>query len=240
MGQRASALLMRKYEAILDRLDTRMEIVASGIAADAAARCPVRKQRGDRRRGTRQAFLPKRQYTFGSVTLSTAEIARAAARVGRNLQFSAAARQEAYGKPLQIITRRPRRRALSQAEWERRARQRARLLKLAQAQSAREARQRTRALKKASSFQAQYGRHVEAIGRYEDSPGKLKRSIHVDNDSGGTQIRYAVRADATRQDGQSYAKYVEFPTYKTAAQPFMLPALKAGKGRMKGALTRKG
>jgi len=55
--------------------------------------------------------------------------------------------------------------------------------------------------------------------------GTLRKSIRVVNARRtGNVIRKSVRADAP------YAKYVEFPTHRTKAQPFLLPAFKAYAG----------
>lgn len=57
--------------------------------------------------------------------------------------------------------------------------------------------------------------------------GRLKASIDISADS--TANRLIIEADPVDDRGHHYARYVEFPTSRTAAQPFLLPALKNSK-----------
>jgi hypothetical protein len=65
--------------------------------------------------------------------------------------------------------------------------------------------------------QAQYG-------------GYLRKHIHVVEDY--ENHRVSVRSEAP------YSRYVEFPTSRTAAQPYLLPAFKAARGRLAGNIRR--
>lgn len=53
--------------------------------------------------------------------------------------------------------------------------------------------------------------------------GRLKDSIEVSDLSSKHVV---IEADPADERGHHYARYVEFPTSRTAAQPFLLPALK--------------
>lgn len=66
-------------------------------------------------------------------------------------------------------------------------------------------------------------------GRYTGGrgPGRLRRSIQWDVDDEGNLLRRRVMATAP------YARYVEFPTSRTAAQPFLLPAMKQARGKFR-------
>jgi HK97 gp10 family phage protein len=82
-------------------------------------------------------------------------------------------------------------------------------------------------------------------GRYETRSGE---AIHRAETASGTQVRVggalkaSIEADPVVQtgNGQSvtvaarirYAKFVEFPTVRTAAQPFLLPALQGQRQRL--------
>lgn len=57
--------------------------------------------------------------------------------------------------------------------------------------------------------------------------GRLRGSIGA-SQSGDGAVAYA---------GEDYAVYVEFGTYKTAAQPFLMPALSAAEGAVMSAVT---
>lgn len=59
--------------------------------------------------------------------------------------------------------------------------------------------------------------------------GYLKKHIVLIQPSGmGSRIVITVRSEAP------YSRYVEFPTSRTAAQPFLLPALKGARGKYAG------
>lgn len=62
--------------------------------------------------------------------------------------------------------------------------------------------------------------------------GFLRRNIVLEETSDGDTIRFTVRSKAP------YSRYVEFPTHRTAAQPFMLPALKRARGSYRDQLKR--
>ena len=245
-------------------LEGRMALFANGVETDAKGRCPVRAT--DKRRGSKRAFLPGQSYKLGKVTLGANEIAMARERAAKNdvakalANFITAKRQgrgvaaaakqhsraltrgigsSAFGaagakkiigpSPLYIVTRKPRRQALTEAQWEKANFKALSVEKASNAYS----RQIVRSKEEIKRQREQH----RAIGRFEDSPGRLRRSIEAVEVDRGAEIRWRVSAPATRRDGQGYAVYVEFPTYKTAAQPFMLPALKASKARMKRVLT---
>lgn len=62
--------------------------------------------------------------------------------------------------------------------------------------------------------------------------GFLKKHIHLVDMSTEDVIRFSIRSEAP------YSRYVEFPTRRTAAQPFMLPALKRARGSYRDQLKR--
>ena len=58
--------------------------------------------------------------------------------------------------------------------------------------------------------------------------GRLKRDIEYD----GQPRQSGKKLIATVISGAPYSKYVEFPTRRTKAQPFLMPALKEERGKM--------
>lgn len=210
----AEGLYRRVYEAV----DTRLEAMGGEIVRDAKNRCPVRKEKGDRRRGHRVVFLPGQAYRFGNATLTAREIAVAADRLGINLGKSARARQRAGKGELELVTRRPRRRIPVREK-----------LNIRYSDPAKKVRKiNIRYL--TNKEQSKYDRQVNAITSFEKTGGALRASIQVYRSSGnGTRITYTISAGD--DDQVDYARYVEFPTSRTAAQPFMLPALKSMQGR---------
>lgn len=62
-------------------------------------------------------------------------------------------------------------------------------------------------------------------GRYQYG-GHLRKSIRVENPR-----RDGMRTTVTVRSGAAYSRYVEFPTSRTAAQPYLLPALKGARER---------
>jgi len=82
-------------------------------------------------------------------------------------------------------------------------------------------------------------------GRYETRTG---RAIHMQETTKGTQVRVggalkaSIESDGAVQSGHGmkvtvaarirYAKFVEFPTVRTASQPFLLPAMQGQRSRL--------
>jgi hypothetical protein len=67
------------------------------------------------------------------------------------------------------------------------------------------------------------------IARGSELGGTLKRGIERDKqvERVGTKLSVEIRSTA------KYSRWVEFPTRRTAAQPFLLPAFKAARPRLK-------
>jgi len=67
------------------------------------------------------------------------------------------------------------------------------------------------------------------ISRGSEQGGTLKRGIERDEQvsRNGTKLSVEIRSTAP------YSRWVEFPTHRTAAQPFLLPAFKAARSRLK-------
>jgi hypothetical protein len=179
--------------------------------------------------------VPGGRYQFGQVSLSARRISKAAARIGINLGDSQAARLRKYGKTLEIIEVKKRRKSGQENVKVPRLRtysERNPVEQIGFTYSAKRMakREADRAQLRASRSKGDFRRAIDAN---EAKPGALRASIHVMPAHVGSTIKFEIIADARRPDGKSYARYVEFPTSDTAAQPFLLPALMNGKARAK-------
>lgn len=201
-------------EQLKDQLEERMEEFAGEVAREARQRAPIRKDPSDRRRRSQAMFealespliTGSRTYSahkFGKVTVSAREFERAMLGLGIPV-ISVAAEARRRGRKLAVQVRRHRRSAP--------AVENAKVLR-------RRPSQRNFNL-------GGYYKQADRMAEYEDRPGRLKRSIIHNNTSEGNKVRFTIRAEAP------YARYVEFPTSRTAAQPFLLPALKNARGKM--------
>lgn len=94
-------------------------------------------------------------------------------------------------------------------------------------------------------------KRLTSRGRYEMRTG---RSIHYEPSAAGTQVRVQVGGklkasignEGVTESGKGqrvtvsaairYAKFVEFPTIRTSAQPFLLPALHNERGKVVGTI----
>ncbi len=236
---------MGRFDAFRDevyaKLDERMNTFAGTVMADAQRRAPARKN-GSRRKGTVRTFVPAGSYQFGSVKLTARQIGMAAARAGINLGVSLSVKRKiatakgvtnfpAAGE-LQVMTRRPNREHKAVRAFEGRG-----IGSQAKAMRDGSARIGNGYMDIAvHSFKNRQAQKKQAALRKEARElGQgihLKDSFTVTNESDGNHIRYSVSAEVR------HARFVEFPTSRTAAQPFLLPALMQGKTRMKRALTR--
>jgi len=204
-----------------ESLDDRLADFAELIEDDARARAPVRKTTPGRRRGRLSAFSPEgrnQTYSFGRVTLSGEEITRAAQRLGVPLFLSMSSRRKAGKGPLLIRERRPGRRIKRENTLVRR-----KVFKQLRQYSDSKYKESIRRIAGGTGRVTKAGRDEEDV-----RPGRLRRSIYSERSGGSSmQIIYTIRA------GAPYARYVEFPTSRTAAQPFLLPALKNARSRLK-------
>lgn len=211
---------------LFDRLDDRLSDFADAMVDDARARAPIRKTTAGRRRGKASSFTPgegkkTKSYQFGRVSLTGAEITAAAQRVGVPLFLSASIRRQKGKGELRIQERRPNRREkrsnydvlVRRAYYKTTAGGDQVRNKLGNREAARTQRSRAKA--------------EQAVLGEDARPGRLRRSITSENTTSGRVLRYTIRA------GAPYARYVEFPTSKTRAQPFLLPALKNARSRFK-------
>jgi HK97 gp10 family phage protein len=68
--------------------------------------------------------------------------------------------------------------------------------------------------------------------------GGLRESIDAKVTVGNGEVTIVATADVQDENGRYYARYVEFGTYKDAAQPFMYPAMASTSKRVNSVLKR--